>query len=113
MTLLLQPFYNTSMYIDDLFNIDNHRFPSLVDKIYYLNEIQHKSHIFVYCMTEGDINFLLRMALAKVAFLPFGYLVDQWRWGVYRGETKPENYNKDWWNLRYMLCWSMVKINNF
>jgi peptidyl-dipeptidase A len=40
------------------------------------------------------------MALDKVAFLPFGYLIDQWRWSVYRGETKPENYNRDWWKLR-------------
>lgn len=50
--------------------------------------------------TEGDINFLFQMALDKVAFLPFGYLIDQWVWSVYRGETKPENYNKDWWKLR-------------
>ncbi|XP_052258696.1 angiotensin-converting enzyme-like [Dreissena polymorpha] len=50
--------------------------------------------------TEGDINFLMQMALEKVAFLPFGYLIDQWRWSVYRGETTPSNYNKAWWNLR-------------
>ncbi|KAK3605972.1 hypothetical protein CHS0354_019650 [Potamilus streckersoni] len=50
--------------------------------------------------TEGDINFLFRMALSKAAFLPFGYLVDQWRWSVFRGETKPERYNEKWWDLR-------------
>lgn len=50
--------------------------------------------------TEGDINFLMQMALESVAFLPWGYLVDQWRWSVFRGETSPSNYNKAWWDLR-------------
>ncbi|XP_052805713.1 angiotensin-converting enzyme-like [Mya arenaria] len=49
---------------------------------------------------EGDINFLFQMALRKVAFLPFGYLIDQWRWSVYRGQTTPANYNTEWWKLR-------------
>jgi len=55
-------------------------------------------------VVEGDINFLFQMALVKVAFLPFGYLIDQWRWSVYRGDTTPENYNKAWWDLRYIYC---------
>lgn len=49
---------------------------------------------------SADIGFLLNRALDKVAFLPFGYLVDQWRWKVFSGEVKPENYNKAWWELR-------------
>ena len=49
---------------------------------------------------SADIGFLLNRALDKVAFLPFGYLVDQWRWKVFSGETKPEDYNKAWWDLR-------------
>ena len=49
---------------------------------------------------RADIGFLLNRALDKVAFLPFGYLVDQWRWKVFSGEVKPENYNQAWWNLR-------------
>ncbi|WAR05486.1 ACE-like protein, partial [Mya arenaria] len=49
---------------------------------------------------EGDINFLLRMALEKVSFLPFGYLIDQWRWSVFSGETTPQQYNQKWWDLR-------------
>ena len=51
--------------------------------------------------TETDTNFLMAMALQKIAFLPFGYLIDQWRWSVFRGETTPDNYNKAWWDLRY------------
>lgn len=49
---------------------------------------------------RADIGFLLNRALDKVAFLPFGYLVDQWRWKVFSGEVKPEEYNKAWWDLR-------------
>ena len=47
-----------------------------------------------------DIGLLLDRALDKVAFLPFGYMVDQWRWKVFSGEIKPEEYNKGWWDLR-------------
>jgi peptidyl-dipeptidase A len=47
-----------------------------------------------------DIGLLLRMALDKVAFLPFGLLVDQYRWKIFSGEITPANYNKAWWDLR-------------
>jgi peptidyl-dipeptidase A len=40
------------------------------------------------------------MALSKVAFLPFGKLIDQWRWDVFSGKTKPDGYNAAWWALR-------------
>ncbi|HVQ40157.1 MAG TPA: M2 family metallopeptidase [Pyrinomonadaceae bacterium] len=48
----------------------------------------------------GDVGFLLQRALDKVAFLPFGYLVDQWRWKVFSGEVGPNDYNAAWWALR-------------
>ena len=47
-----------------------------------------------------DIGLLLRDALGKVAFLPFGLLVDQWRWAVFSGEISSEEYNAGWWALR-------------
>ncbi|HYR45117.1 MAG TPA: M2 family metallopeptidase [Terriglobia bacterium] len=47
-----------------------------------------------------DIGLLLDKALEKIAFLPFGLLIDQWRWKVFSGEIKPEDYNKAWWDLR-------------
>ncbi len=47
-----------------------------------------------------DIGFLMKMALDKVAFLPFGLLVDQWRWKVFSGEITSDNYNQAWWSLR-------------
>jgi peptidyl-dipeptidase A len=47
-----------------------------------------------------DIGLLLSRALDKVAFLPFGLLIDQWRWKVFSGEFTPANYNTTWWELR-------------
>ncbi|XP_022084562.1 angiotensin-converting enzyme-like [Acanthaster planci] len=49
---------------------------------------------------EADINYLMKVALSKIAFLPFGLMIDKWRWGVFRGEIKPESYNEAWWKLR-------------
>ena len=47
-----------------------------------------------------DIGLLLNKALEKLAFLPFGLLVDQWRWKVFSGEVTPADYNRVWWELR-------------
>lgn len=47
-----------------------------------------------------DIGLLLFRALEKVAFLPFGLLVDRWRWDVFAGRTTPAEYNRTWWELR-------------
>jgi len=49
---------------------------------------------------SGDIDYLLAQALEKVAFLPFGLTIDKWRWEVFSGQVKPEQYNKAWWDLR-------------
>jgi peptidyl-dipeptidase A len=49
---------------------------------------------------NADIGLLLEKALEKVAFLPFGLMIDQWRWGVFNGSIKPTNYNQAWWDLR-------------
>ncbi len=47
-----------------------------------------------------DTGLLLRRALDKIAFLPFGLLVDQWRWKVFSGQVTPDKYNEAWWELR-------------
>jgi peptidyl-dipeptidase A len=47
-----------------------------------------------------DTGLLLRQAMDKVAFLPFGLLVDKWRWGVFDGSTPPANYNASWVALK-------------
>ena len=49
---------------------------------------------------DKDTGLLLRQAMDKVAFLPFGLMVDRWRWGVFDGSITPENYNKAWTDLR-------------
>lgn len=49
---------------------------------------------------DADLGLLLNQSLDKIAFLPFGLLIDKWRWGVFRGEIAPENYNDAWWELR-------------
>jgi peptidyl-dipeptidase A len=48
---------------------------------------------------EADIPLLLRRAMDSIAFLPFGLLVDKWRWQVFSGQTPPEQYNAAWWSL--------------
>ncbi len=47
-----------------------------------------------------DIGLLLSRALEKIAFLPFGLLIDQWRWAVYAGQVSPAAYNEAWWERR-------------
>jgi peptidyl-dipeptidase A len=49
---------------------------------------------------SGDVALLMKTALEKVAFLPFGLVMDQWRWRVFAGEVGPEGYNQLWWELR-------------
>lgn len=49
---------------------------------------------------DKDLGLLLRQAMDKVAFLPFGLLVDKWRWGVFNGSISPDGYNQGWTDLR-------------
>jgi peptidyl-dipeptidase A len=49
---------------------------------------------------KGLINVQMKDALEKVAFLPFGLLIDKWRWDVFAGKIAPGDYNKAWWELR-------------
>lgn len=49
---------------------------------------------------DADLGPLLHAALEKIAFLPFGLLIDQWRWKVFSGEVAPNAYNTSWWELR-------------
>jgi peptidyl-dipeptidase A len=49
---------------------------------------------------EATLNLQMKLALDKIAFLPFGKLIDQWRWDVFAGKVAPENYNAAWWALR-------------
>jgi peptidyl-dipeptidase A len=49
---------------------------------------------------EATLNLQMKLAMDKIAFLPFGKMIDQWRWDVFAGRTHPEDYNAAWWQLR-------------
>ena len=49
---------------------------------------------------SADTGLLLKAALERLAFLPFGLLVDQWRWQVFAGKIEPAQYNRAWWDLK-------------
>jgi peptidyl-dipeptidase A len=49
---------------------------------------------------QSTINQQMKIALDKIAFLPFGKMIDEWRWKVFSGEVTPANYNAAWWQLR-------------
>jgi peptidyl-dipeptidase A len=65
--------------------------PEYLQEIGLLDEVPDAS---------ADLGLLLSRALDRVAFLPFGLLVDQWRWKVFSGEIAPDAYNRGWWDLR-------------
>jgi peptidyl-dipeptidase A len=64
----------------------------------YLKEIGLLSTIST--NEKGVVNKQMQDALQKIAFLPFGKLIDKWRWDVFSGKTTPATYNADWWKLR-------------
>jgi len=49
---------------------------------------------------ESDLGLLMQRALDKVSFLPFGVVLDKWRWQVFAGDVTPDDYNAAWWDLR-------------
>jgi hypothetical protein len=49
---------------------------------------------------EATINYLLTTALEKLAFFPFAYIMDKWRWDVFDGTVTSADYNCHWWKLR-------------
>ncbi|CAF0781835.1 unnamed protein product, partial [Brachionus calyciflorus] len=60
-----------------------------------INLIQNDSMSY-----EQEINYLMMIALQKIAFLPYGYLIDKWRWNVFRGNINESNYNDKFWEMR-------------
>lgn len=68
----------------------------MVNKNLHIDELK-RSNIFY--IIESSINFLMKNALKEIAILPYGYLIDKWRWDVFRGSITKENYNKYWWKM--------------
>ena len=60
---------------------------------------------------SNDIGMLLKLALDKIAFVPFGLLVDKWRWNVFSGKVPPEQYNDYWWQLREQYQGVMAPVD--
>lgn len=55
-----------------------------------------------YADTEEDnINALLKMALERVAFMPFGLIIDMYRWEIFSGAVSEAHWNDRWEELRY------------
>ena len=52
--------------------------------------------LFLLCL----LHLRKKMALCKIAFLPLGSMIDQWRWKVFSGDINDANYNAEWWKLR-------------
>ncbi len=65
--------------------------PEYLQKIGLLENVPDES---------GDLGLLMKRALEGIAFLPFGLMVDQWRWQVFAGDAGPGAYNDLWWQLR-------------
>jgi peptidyl-dipeptidase A len=65
--------------------------PEYLKKIGLIDKVEHNE--------QAVINQQMKLALDKIAFLPFGKIIDQWRWQVFSGKIKPEEYNKSWWDL--------------
>jgi peptidyl-dipeptidase A len=66
--------------------------PGYYQKVGLLGDYREDQHAL--------INYQMKEALDKIAFLPFGKLIDQWRWDVFAGKVPPEQYNQYWWDLR-------------
>ena len=49
---------------------------------------------------EQDRNLLLRQALDKIAFLPFGLMIDRYRWGIFSGQIPANQYQAAWDRMR-------------
>ena len=52
---------------------------------------------------ETSINFLMAIALKKVASLPFAYIIDKYRWAIFDGSVDSSRMNSHWWKLRYTI----------
>ncbi|NWI33356.1 ACE2 enzyme, partial [Sula dactylatra] len=49
---------------------------------------------------ETEINFLLKQALTIVGTMPFTYMLEKWRWMVFRGEITKQEWMKRWWEMK-------------
>jgi hypothetical protein len=77
-----------------------YRGPDMTILVRLVTRFTRVSTILCFLFSEKDMNILMKQALFKVAFLPFGYLIDLWRFRVFDGTISEDNYNEEWWKLR-------------
>ncbi len=70
--------------------------PSHLNKIELLPDEKYQAN-----NEQQERNFLFKTALSKIAFLPFGYLIDKYRWKIFDGSIPMDKLNTAWWDLRY------------
>ncbi|KAM4818332.1 LOW QUALITY PROTEIN: angiotensin-converting enzyme 2 [Thomomys bottae] len=49
---------------------------------------------------ETEINFLLKQALTIVGTMPFTFMLEKWRWMVFKGEIPKDQWMKKWWEMK-------------
>uniref|UniRef100_A0A8C1ZDQ6 Angiotensin-converting enzyme n=1 Tax=Cyprinus carpio TaxID=7962 RepID=A0A8C1ZDQ6_CYPCA len=49
---------------------------------------------------ETDINFLMKQALTIVATLPFTYMLEEWRWQVFKEIIPKDEWMLRWWQMK-------------
>lgn len=67
---------------------------------YFENEPIISENVTICFRYEENINALMDTALEKIAFLPFGLLIDKWRWDVFSGTVPQDRWNSHWWDYR-------------
>jgi len=57
-------------------------------------------NFFISPPVDTDINFMYTTALDKIAFLPFGLIMDLYRYDIFDGKINSSSYNSKWWDYR-------------
>ena len=73
-----------------------------------LAEFEIETKIPFILLLEFDINYLMGMALNKIGFLQFGMMLDMWRWRTLNGSITPDEYNHQWWKLRFVFLYILL-----
>lgn len=47
-----------------------------------------------------NLNYQMKMALEKISFLSFAYVMDKWRWDIFGDDSMEAHLNRHWWDLR-------------
>lgn len=69
--------------------------PEHLTKVGLLDQVNNPAEL-----AKINLNYQMKMALDKVVFLPFAYVMDKWRWNVFGDEKMKDTLNRHWWELR-------------